>query len=93
MIGTLTESPDADGGICTWAGQGYFDDGTRVAGAGQGVFNALGNHQWRVRLLMQISNGVLLVTDGEISLDGRSYQGTTWEHPLHGRWKCAWKIL
>lgn len=82
VIGTLTfqsDSPDADGGICTWTGQGYLEDGTTVGGAGQGVFNALGNHKWRVRLLMQITNGSVLVTDGEISLDGRSYQGTIHE--------------
>lgn len=78
VVGTLTfqtDAPDAAGGSCTWAGQGYLEDGTSVGGAGQGVFTALGNHKWRVRLLMQISNGTLLVTDGEMSLDGRSYQG------------------
>ena len=34
------------------------------------------NHNWRVRLVVQICAGTVLLTDGEISLDSRSYLGT-----------------
>ena len=52
-----------------------------VGGQGRGVFEKSGTHKWRVRLIIQIADGPLLLTDGEISLEGRSYTGTIhqWE--------------
>ena len=82
MVGTLTfnaEGPDAKGGTVTWMGQAYLDDGTRVGGAGTGVFEEIGNQKWRVRTLIGITDGSVLLTDGEVSLDGRSYNGTIQE--------------
>ena len=84
VIGTLTlyaAEAGANGGFVTWAGTGYQDSGETNGGQGRGVFEKSGTHKWRVRLVIQITDGPLLLTDGEISLEGRSYSGTIhqWE--------------
>jgi hypothetical protein len=84
VIGTLTlyaAELGSDSGFVTWAGTGYQDSGETNGGQGRGVFEKSGTHKWRVRLVIQITDGPLLLTDGEISLEGRSYSGTIhqWE--------------
>jgi hypothetical protein len=84
VIGTLTlyaAEAGSDKGFVTWAGTGYLDSGETAGGQGRGVFEKSGTHKWRVRLVIQITDGPLLLTDGEMSLEGRSYSGTIhqWE--------------
>jgi hypothetical protein len=84
IIGTLTfhsSEPGADNGFTTWAGSSYQDDGETGGGLGRGVFEKSGTNKWRVRSLVQITGGPLLLTDGEIALEGRTYVGTIhqWE--------------
>ena len=84
VLGTLTfyaTELGADGGFVTWAGSGYLDGGETAGGQGRGVFEKSGTHKWRVRLIIQISGGPLLLTEGEMSLEGMSYSGTIhqWE--------------
>ena len=84
VIGTLTlyaAELGSESGFVTWAGTGYQDSGETNGGQGRGVFEKSGTHKWRVRLVIQITDGPLLLTDGEISLEGRSYSGTIhqWE--------------
>jgi hypothetical protein len=82
VMGTLTflsEAPDAKGGQVTWMGQGYLENGDRVGGAGNGVFEEIGNQKWRVRLCIAITDGSVILSDGEVHLDGRSYNGTIQE--------------
>lgn len=79
VLGTLTfhaTEAGADGGFVTWSGSGYLDDGETAGGQGRGVFETSGTHKWRVRLIIQITGGPLLLSEGEMSLEGMSYSGT-----------------
>jgi hypothetical protein len=84
VLGTLTFYADAPGsqtGQTSWVGTAYLDNGDLVTGSGEGFFESSGKHKWRVRSVMRTSAGDLLLTDGVVSLDGRSYKGTLtrWE--------------
>ena len=74
VLGTLTfyaTEPGADSGFVTWNGSAYLEDGTANGGLGRGVFNKAGNHTWRVRSIIQVKGGPLLLTEGEIALEGK----------------------
>ena len=82
VLGTMTffaAEPGAKSGTTSWTGSGYLDNGDTVGGTGHGVFQESGTHKWRVRSIIQISDGTVLLTDGEIALEGRSYNGTLYE--------------
>jgi hypothetical protein len=84
VIGTLTfyaAESGSDSGFVTWTGTGYLDGGETSGGQGRGVFEKSGTHKWRVRLIIKITDGPLILTDGEMALEGRSYNGTIsqWE--------------
>jgi hypothetical protein len=82
VIGTLTflaDAPGAKSGRTTWLGAGYLDNGDTLQGSGDGVYAEIGKHKWRVRAIVRISNGSLLLSDGEVSLEGRTYKGTLYD--------------
>jgi hypothetical protein len=82
VIGTLTfhaSKAGADNGFVTWAGSSYMDDGEAGGGMGRGVFEKSGANKWRVRAVLQITGGPLLLSDGEVALEGRTYVGTIYE--------------
>lgn len=84
VLGTMTfyaAAPGADGGRVTWNGSAYLENGDAVGGEGRGVFEKSGTHKWRIRSLMQVSDGTVLLSDGEISLENRTYSGSlyAWE--------------
>jgi len=84
VLGTLTfyaAEAGADSGFVTWAGSSYQEDGTATGGQGRGVFDKSGTNKWRVRAIIQVTGGPLILTDGEVALEGRSYTGTIhqWE--------------
>jgi hypothetical protein len=83
VLGTLSlwaDGPGADSGRSSWVGSGYLENGEVVQGTGDGFFEKVGKHKWRVRSVVRVSSGALLLSDGVISLDGRSYKGmlTEW---------------
>ena len=83
VIGTLTFLPDAPGaktGRASWLGAGYLENGETLQGFGEGFYAESGKHKWRLRSILRISNGGVLLADGEVNLEGRSYKGTlhTW---------------
>ena len=82
VLGTLTfhvSEPGADSGFTTWAGTAYKDDGEAVGGVGRGVFEKSGTNKWRVRAILQVTGGPLLLSDGEIALEGRGYAGKLYD--------------
>jgi hypothetical protein len=84
VVGTLTfiaDAPGAKTGTTSWLGAGYLDDGDIRRGSGEGVYEESGKHKWRVRSIVRIDDGSVLLSDGELSLDGRSYKGNlyAWE--------------
>ena len=72
----FADAPGAQSGQSHWVGEAFLDNGTVVQGSGAGFFERSGKHKWRVRSVVRTSNGGLLLSDGVISLDGRSYKGT-----------------
>jgi hypothetical protein len=82
VIGTLTfhaSGPGAENGYVTWAGSSYMDDGEAGGGLGRGVYEKSGANQWRIRALIQITDGPLLLSEGEVALEGRTYVGTIYQ--------------
>jgi len=79
VIGTMTfvaDAPGAKTGRTAWLGAGYLENGEILRGSGEGFFTDAGKHKWRVRSVLRISNGTVLLADGELSLKGRIYKGT-----------------
>jgi hypothetical protein len=79
VLGTLSlfgDAPMSQAGQSSWVGTAYLDNGDIVEGTGDGFFERSGKHKWRVRSIMRTSTGAVYVTDGTISLKGRTYKGT-----------------
>jgi hypothetical protein len=79
VLGTLSlfgDAPMAQSGPASWVGTAYLDNGDVVESAGEGFFERSSKHKWRVRSIMRGSTGAVYVTDGVISLKGRTYKGT-----------------
>ncbi len=62
-------------GTCSWRAQGFLDDGNQVVGAGEGTWAEVGKHQWRIRLIVQISDGSVIASDSTLDLASRSLKG------------------
>jgi hypothetical protein len=79
VLGTLSlfgDGPMAQSGPASWVGTAYLDNGDIVESTGTGFFERSGKHKWRVRSIMRGSTGLVYLTDGVISLKGRTYKGT-----------------
>jgi len=79
VLGTLSlfgDGPMAQCGPASWVGTAYLDNGDIVESTGTGFFERTGKHKWRVRSIMRGSTGLVYLTDGVISLKGRTYKGT-----------------
>jgi len=59
----------------------WLENGDGMSAVGSGVFNESGINTWRVRSLVIVSDGTVLLSDGEISLAERTYKGKmyAWE--------------
>lgn len=79
VLGTLSlfgDGPMAQSGPASWVGTAYLDNGDIIESTGSGFFERTGKHKWRVRSIMRGSTGLVYLTDGVISLKGRTYKGT-----------------
>jgi hypothetical protein len=79
VLGTLSlfgDGPMAQSGPASWVGTAYLDNGDIIESTGTGFFERTGKHKWRVRSIMRGSTGLVYLTDGVISLKGRTYKGT-----------------
>jgi hypothetical protein len=81
VLGTLTAvgAPGAKSGTCSWAGTSYLDNGEEVNGKGEGTWEKIGTHKWRVRMVAALSDGRTIASDGEVALAPRSFTGTLYE--------------
>jgi hypothetical protein len=59
----------------------WLENGDSLGAAGNGVFTTSGVNTWRVRATSFVTDGTVLITDGEVSLAERSYKGKiyVWE--------------
>jgi hypothetical protein len=79
VLGTMTlfdDAPGAKTGRTSWLGSAFLDNGDQVQGSGEGFFEESGKHKWTVRSILRTSTGAILLSEGVISLDGRTYKGT-----------------
>ena len=60
----------------TFGGEGDI----MVLGAiGEGAYEVLGNHRWRTRLVITVSDGQIFASDGALDLASRSLTGKNLE--------------
>lgn len=71
----------AKGGTITSNNVAWGEDGQGASSVGSGVFNESGVNTWRVRSIVIVSDGAVLLCDGEVSLAERTYKGNmyAWE--------------
>jgi hypothetical protein len=81
VLGSIAISgePGAQSGSASWRGQGFLDNGEVVTGRGEGTWEALGQHKWRTRMIISVSDGQTLASDGQLDLASRSFTGKNLE--------------
>ena len=78
VISTLTfykDDANAENGKVKWVGICYLESGEQVTGSSEGVFDTIGDNQWRLRSMVKLSDGTLLISDGIVNLKGRTFNG------------------
>ncbi len=77
VLATLTGqiAPEAKSGAASWRAQGFLDSGDVVVGHGEGTWIESGKHQWRIRMIITISDDRLVAADGTLDLAERSFNG------------------
>ena len=77
VLGTLTwrGEPGAKSGSLSWRGQGFLDDGETVTGTGEGNWEEMGKHKWRIRMIVTTSDGGCHASDGHLDLATRTLTG------------------
>jgi hypothetical protein len=76
---TLMAEPGAQNGSVSTRGARFKEDGTIVNFAGAGAWSTVGKHKWRIRQVACVSDGGVLLVDGELDLATRSLSGKTCE--------------
>ena len=81
VFGTIiVRAPLADAGAksgaVSWASNAFLEDGTTLGGLGEGTYDqAAGEHVWKINMIVDVSNGDRLRSEGEISLATLEYTG------------------
>ena len=59
----------------------WLESGDSLSGISKGVFSSSGTNTWRVRAMVVVSDGTVLLSEGEISLAEQTYKGNlyAWE--------------
>jgi hypothetical protein len=79
VLGTLSfmaNAPGAECGRSSWVGDAYLENGDQIHGTSEGFWEKSGKHKWRVRGMLRTTTGATYLSDGVVSLDGRTYKGT-----------------
>ena len=82
VFGTLIATfPLADAnastGTCRWVGGATPDDGSLLAGIGEGTWQRpAGEHLWNIAMTVKLSNGDQVKGVGVLDLGSRSFTGT-----------------
>jgi hypothetical protein len=76
VLGTLTAaSAGQKNGTWSWCAAAYLDNGDSVTGNGQGTFSSGGSNRWRTQGFIQISDGRIITSEGELDLATRTWSG------------------
>lgn len=57
----------------------YLENGDVLTGNGQGAFESVGRHKWRTQELFHVSDGNILIAEGEIDLAAHTWIGKIFE--------------
>ena len=59
----------------------WLESGDSMNGVSKGVFSSSGTNTWRVRAMVVVSDGTVLLSEGEVSLAEQTYKGKlyAWE--------------
>ncbi len=82
VLGSLTFAagePEAKNGALRWRGGAFLDGGEVRQAVGEGAYEEIGNHKWRTRLIVTVSDGQIFGSDGVLDLAGRSLKGKNLE--------------
>ena len=69
---------NADGGTCSWAGEGFLPDGSKVIGFQEGTWEKSGNHKWKLVMEGEDSSAGKVRTESEIELSTLIWEGTVY---------------
>lgn len=84
VVSTMKFSVEAAGdksGKVTSLNVAWLENGESMSGEGTGVFTDSGVNTWKVRNFFVVSDGTVLLSEGEVSLAERTYKGKmyAWE--------------
>ena len=84
VYGTLTvihdyDTPDADSGTCSWAGEGFAPDGTKTIGFQSGTWEKTGSHQWSLKMTGKDSREGDVSTESHIALETLTWSGSVYK--------------
>jgi hypothetical protein len=66
-------------GTFSYCGAAYPDDGDIYTASGTGTYESVGKHRWRTSGTLQLSDGRTLISEGEVDLATRSWNGKLFE--------------
>jgi len=75
------QEPGAKGGTVSANNVAWLENGDSMSAVASGVFSESGTNTWRVRAMVIVSDGTVLLSEGEVSLAERTYKGKmyAWE--------------
>ncbi len=81
VLGTLTfrGDPGAKSGPLSWRGEAFLANGDTIASAGEGIWEVMGKHKWRTRLIVSGSDGETFASEGHLDLKTRTLTGKNLE--------------
>lgn len=80
MTFTVREAGEK-GGTVSSNNIAWLENGDSMSGVSRGVFSSSGTNTWRVRAMVVVSDGTVLLSEGEVSLAEQTYKGKlyAWE--------------
>jgi hypothetical protein len=75
---TLTGEPGATSGKGSFRAAAFLDDGKIQNGSGEGTWETVGKHKWRIRGINYV-DGRTFASDGELELATQSLSGKIYE--------------
>lgn len=68
-----------EGGPVKWVGEGFLEDGSSVAAAGDGTWEKDPNgHIWRTEMILELNDGSKIRSVGQLALETFKFTGTNY---------------